>query len=377
MTGRSIAEILAPESILERFSRFELPGTSLSRLLGFNIADFMNPQPTGAVVDHPLRTGSYDIFDITRRVATGRTPGASPSDQKPQKSGTVQFTIPRAAERITLEYEKLTNQRVLGGPSVVPDRNGLRYIDSQMQYLAQRFANIVELQAAAMLRGSYTFRANGDDLEQAFTGGETTINFQIPSGNLDQLNMQGGGNIIGASWATASTDIPKHVLDINAAMLELTGMGLEHIVCRGQTWNNVINNDKVKAQAGTAATPFETIERRSAGEFTARLRALPWITWHIVDYGLELWNGSTYAWTNLIEDDHVMFLPQPSPAWVEYIRGGEMVVEGPNGPKSFQQGFYMYSYERHEPAGVVLSAVFNGLPSLKRPKAVAYGDTTP
>lgn len=377
MAGRSVAEILAPESILERFSRIEFPGTSLSRLLGFNIADFMNPNPTGAVVDHPLRSGSYDIMDITRRVATGRAPGATSSRQKPQKVGSVQFTIPRSAETIELGYEKLTNQRVLGGPSVVPDRNGLRYIDDQLMYLGQRFANIVEFQAAAMLRGSYTFTQNGDDLEQTFTGGETTVNFQVPSGNLDQLNMQGGGSIIGASWALAGTDIPLHLLNINAAMLELTGMGLEHVICRGQTWNNIINNTAVKAQAGTAATPFETIERKSAGEFTARLRALPWITFHIVDYGLELWNGSAYVWTPLLEDDHVCFLPATSPSWVEYIRGGEMVVEGPNGPKAFQNGFYAYSYETHDPAGINLCAVYNGLPSLKRPKAIAYGDTTP
>lgn len=377
MAGRSVAEILAPQVIAERFSRLDFPGTSISRLLGFSIQNFMGANPTGAVMDWALRSGQYDIFDITRRIATGRAPGAVSSRQKPQKVGSVQFTIPRSAETIELSYESLNNQRTLGQASDQVDRNGLRYIDDQLGYLGQRFANIVEFQAAAMLRGGFTFTQNGDDLEQTFSGGSISIDYQIPAGNKDQLNLTGAGNRISASWATASTDIPLNILNINADMLELTGMGIEHIICRSQTWNNVINNDKVKAQAGTAATPFETIERRSAGEFTARLRAIPWITWHIVDYGLEVWNGSSYAWTPLIEDDHVAFLPGTNPSWVEYIRGMETVVEGPNGPKSDQYGFYAFHYPTHDPAGVNLCAVFNGMPSLKRPKAIAYGDTTP
>ncbi len=377
MAGPSVDQILAPQVIAERFSRLEFPGTSLSKLLGFSISNFMGANPVGAVMDWALRSGQYDIFDITRRTATGRTPGTASGQQKPQKVGEVGFTIPRSAETIPLTYEALNNRRVLGSSADQVDRNGLRYIDDQLGYLGQRFANIIEFQAAAMLRGSYTFTQNGDDFEHTFTGGAVTVNFRVPSGNLDQLNMTGGGNLISASWATSTTDIVAQLININAAMLELTGMGLEHVVCRGQTWNNIVNNDIIQDQAGSANSPFETINRVAAGEFTAKLKALPWVTFHIVDYGLELWNGSAYVWTPLLEDDHVMFLPNPSPTWVEYIRGMETVVEGPNGRKSDQYGFYSYSYPTHEPAGVNLSAVFNGLPSLKRPKAIAYGDTTP
>jgi hypothetical protein len=377
MAGRSVDEVLAPQVIAERFSRLEFPGTSISRLLGFSIPNFMGANPTGAVMDWGLRTGQYDIMDITRRVATGRAPGAVSSRQKPQKVGSVQFTLPRSAETIELTYEALNNRRQLGGDANIVDRNGLRYIDDQVQYMGQRFANMIEFQAAAMLRGSYTFTQNGDDLEQSFSGGEITVDFQIPAGNKDQLNLTGAGNRLAASWATPTTDIVSQIININSDMLELTGMGVEHILCRGQTWSNVINNDIIQDLSGSSQSPFETIDRVSAGEFTARLRAIPWITWHIIDYGLEIWNGSSYAWTPMLEADHVAFLPATSPAWVEYIRGMETVVEGPNGPKSDQYGFYSYSYKTHDPAGVNLSAVFNGLPSLKRPKAVAYGDTTP
>ncbi len=375
--GYSLNELLAPQVIAERISRIDLPGTSISRLFGWSIANFANPNPTGAVRDWMLRSGQYDIMDVSRRIATARVPGTASNLQKPQKVGEVQFTIPRAAETIPLTYEAMNNRRAQGGPANEIDRNGARYVDEQLGYIAQRFANIIEFQAASLCRGSYTFTQNGDDIEHTFTGGTQTINFQIPASNLSQLNMLGGGNIIDASWATASTDIPGHLININAAFVQLTGQGLEHVLLRGQTWNYILNNDKVKAQAGTSNSPFELINQLSPGEYTARLRALPWITFHIIDYGLELYNGSGYAWQHLLEDDHVVFMPTPNPRWVEYIRGMETVIEGPNGPKSDQYGFYSYSYPTHEPAGINLSAVFNGLPSLLRPKAIAYADVTP
>src|SRR5256886_16447910 len=70
-------------------------------------------------------------------------------------------------------------------------------------YLAQRFANLIEFQTAAMIRGQYSYTTDGDLLRHGFTGSDTTINYQIPAGNLNQLDMLGSGNILNADWATA------------------------------------------------------------------------------------------------------------------------------------------------------------------------------
>ncbi|HQW51058.1 MAG TPA: ATP-binding cassette domain-containing protein, partial [Tepidiformaceae bacterium] len=48
-------------------------------------------------------------------------------------------------------------------------------------------------------------------VNDGFSGGETTIDYQVPAGNLDQLDMLGGGNLLDADWATSSTDIPAHL----------------------------------------------------------------------------------------------------------------------------------------------------------------------
>ena len=136
--------------------------------------------------------------------------------------------------------------------------------------------------------------------------------------------MLGGGNILDADWATAATDIPAHLHDINAAMIQLTGMGLAHVILTSVGWQKIVNNTKVQDQGGSSGPVFESLRRVSAGEFTAMLRGLPWLTFHVIDYGLEIYNGSTETFTKLIDDDHAAFLPEPGPRWVQYLEGSEI-----------------------------------------------------
>jgi hypothetical protein len=394
MAGRSLQEILAPTLIKERISRLALSGTSLQRLFGWNVgvgalddqtldgvlgfregdvtADGM-PR-TGNIDDWEARSGQYDIFDHTRRLATGRNPGTASGRRAPQKVSFVQFTIPRSAEIMPLTDEDLHNRRPIGGPTSDIDRGGMRYIEAQERYLAELVGNVVEFQTMAMIRGSYTFTQKGDDLEQTYSGGEVTINYQQPAGNRDRLNMLGAGNIIDADWDLAGTDIPSQLNNINAAMVQLTGKGLKHIIVRGQTWEYVKNNTKIATQGGSANVVFDTQTRERPGEFTAVLRALPQYTWHILEYGHEIWDGTdSYDFTPMVELKKAAFLPEPDSEWTEYIRGGEWVTEGPNGPRSFQMGFYPYAYNTHDPSGWNLGFVFNGFPALKVPSAMAYG----
>jgi hypothetical protein len=362
----STAQLLAPKTIRKAISQLELPGTSLQTLFGWGLGGTNVARQVG-------RSFSYDIFNITRKVATGRVPAQAMSTTKAQSVKGVQATFPRSAEKIQLLDEELLNRRQIGGPDSALDRGGEVFLTRQEAYLAQRFANLIEFQTAAMFRGSYSFTSDGDLLRHGFTGGDTTVEFRVPAGNLAQLNMLGGGNILNADWAIAATDIPAHLHKINAAMIQLSGMGLAHVVLTSVGWQHVVNNTKVQQQGGSGERAFESLRRVNGGEFTATLRALPWITFHVVDYGLEIWNGTTEAFAKLVEDDHAAFLPEPSPRWVQYLEGSEVVTEGPNGPKHERFGFYAYAYPTHDPSGWDLCAVLNGIPALYTPPAIAYG----
>lgn len=267
----SLAQVLAPHTILKTISQLQLAGTSLSRLLGWGIGGVNVDRQSG-------RHFSFDIVSHTRKIATARVPAQAASRQKPLKMGHQHGTFPRSAECIPLLDEELLNRRKIGGPDSALDRGGATFITRQELYLAQRFANLVEFQSAAMIRGQYTYSQDGDELRHGFSGGDATVDYKIPAGNKSQLNMLGNGNILDADWAVAATDIPQHLHKINAAMVQLTGMGLAHVVLTSIGWQYIVNNTKVQQQGGSESTVFETMKRVGSGEFSAVLRALPWIT---------------------------------------------------------------------------------------------------
>lgn len=362
----STAQVLAPKTILKAISQLDLPGTALQKLMGWGLG---SPN----VRRHSGRHFSWDVFNNTRKIAAGRVGGQAASRQKAQGVSSIPGTFPRSAETISLLDEDLLNHRRIGGPDSRLDVDGQNYLTHQEVYLAQRFTNLIEFQTAAMLRGSYTFLNDGDELRHGFSGSGDLIDFKIPAGNKTQLDMLGAGNILNADWATTSTDIPRHLQNINTAMVQLTGMGLAHVVLTGTGWQYIVNNLKVQAQGGSSNVVFESLRRVGHGEFSAILRAIPWVTFHIVDYGLEIWNGSSEVFTKLVADDHAIFLPEPSPRWVQYLEGSEIVTEGPGGVKAERFGFYPFAYPTHDPSGWNLSAVFNGIPVLYTPSAVAYG----
>ena len=364
--GVPTSQVLAPKTILKAVSQIQLPGTSLQRLFGWGMGGKNVARQSG-------RNFSYDVMKATHSIAVARLPAQSASRQAPQRVHNVTGTFPRAAEAIPLLDEDLLNRRALGRSVDELDHDGETYITRQEVFLAQRFANLVEFQTAALLRGSYAYLNDGDQLRHAFSGTGTTIGFQVPAGNQGDLDMLGEGAILDTLWSDTDADIPQQLHNINVAMVRLTGMGLAHVVLTSTGWRHVLENTKVQAQGGSANVAWESMKRVGAGEFTAVLRALPWVTFHVIDYGLSVWNGTSELFEKLIEDDHAAFFPEPSPRWVQYLEGSEIVTEGPGGPRNEQFGFYPYSYPTHDPSGWELCAVFNGLPALYLPDAMAYG----
>lgn len=381
MPGKAVEDLLAAEVILRDVTRRVVPNTALSSLFGWAMQD-RNPDDvddagnqTGNMIEEPLRNFKYDFIDETKLVAEGREPGAPLSLIAPLELNVVTGVMPRVAESIPLLHEKLNQLRQYGGPRNIVDQRGQRYIQIQKNFMTKRVANLIEFQTAAMIRGQYYYQRRGDQILHSMTssGNDTEINFRIPDDNKTQLDMGTGGDLISASWATASTDIPANIFAVNDAMVSLTGRGVEHILVSNVVWNHVMNNTAVQDQAGSANTPFERIDRRGSGDFSAVLRSMPWLEWHIIDYRLNEYTGSADADFKLIPDDIAVFLPNPSSEWVQYLNGMETVTEGPNGNVSEQFGFYPYAYPTNDPSGWKLNSIHNGLPALYNPNAIAYG----
>ena len=136
-------EILAPKTILKAVSQLDLPGTALSRLFNWGFGG-------SNVIRQSGRRFAYDIFNPTRSVATGRGPGDAASRMTAQDIDQQDGDFPRSAETISMLDEHLLNRRGIGRSGNVLDSFGESYITRQELYLAQRFANLIEFQTAAM-----------------------------------------------------------------------------------------------------------------------------------------------------------------------------------------------------------------------------------
>lgn len=364
MAGRSVNDILASKQIIGVVSRLRGPATILQDFWGMGIGGSNIDQVSG-------RQFFYDVFNVTRTIAKGRRPGAATATTPPQKVGEVLGVFPRAAERIPLLDEDLINRRRLGGPLDELDSRGERYITQQEAFLAQRFTNIREFQIAAMMRGSYVYVQSGDDMFHDFTGTGTTIDFQIPAGNKGQLDIVGDGAIITTDWATAGSDIPGNIHMINQQMIQLTGWPLRHVICKSDVWQDVLSNTAIQTQSGSANSAILDIQQDANGSFRGRVRCLPWLTFTVLEGGLDTGTDESYA--TLIEDDHAFFLPDPSPAIAQYMEGSEIVHEE-SGAKAERFGMYAYADATYDPSGWELKGIHNGMPALYVPGAICYAD---
>lgn len=370
--------LLEPSVVTGWVSRIFTPGSVLQRYFGMQVGGPNVTQISG-------RAYSWDIFDHVRTIMEARAPGTGPATIARNPVGRVMGTFPRGYEKIPLDYETLHNIREIGENAGQRDRMGMRYLDLQQTELRQRADNFREFMIAGLLRaGSFDFDFDGDRWIPKFTGGDITVDFRIPSGNKSSavpgLDPLGAGSIIDASWATASTNIPKHLDDISLAFQELCGAPLELVITDSAVWNHVLNNTKAQAQGGSVNSvfaeydvlqEFKTKEGVVIKVFVARLRCRPHVLWLIVDTGLTVAGTYTRFWPGT----KATFMVSPQKWWFAMQEGSEPVKDSPWQPAVERFGLHSWLREWDEPARVELHSLMNCVPEVRMPKGIMPGVT--
>lgn len=361
-TNTAIGTILQPHVVNKRVSQLKVVNDTFQNRLG------MGPGGANDMSSPYGRRGSYDIFNETREVPDARLPHSTSGTIARNPVGNVPFVIPRHHDKMPLLFETLDNLRPIGGPVDTIDRNGEKYIFDQERYMRQRLVNLREFQISALLRGSYTYTLSGDRMIHGYTGGTYTVNFQVPAGNKTQLNMLAAGNILTVSADNAAAKLVDYLFAINSALIQLTGRGIRDIFISSVMWGYLINNTQVINAGGAFQRPFEYITRDDAREdFTAQLRAVPWVTFHITDNGLNL-NGT---FTKLIPDTAMAIMPNMDGV-AQYWNCGETVVKGWNRQQEYVIGDYYYYDLGADPAMYLLHTLANGIPITYIPNAIIF-----
>jgi len=401
MANITLPQVLKAPVVTRVISRIRTPQQVFQRFLGC-LPGGPNINPVGG------NATGWDIMDNVRDIATGRDLDSGPATVALQKIGHVSATMWRGHEKKHLEESRLYRTRPLGRPWGEIDNRGQRYVTRQEETLAQRFYNAREFMISRMFRGGFDLDLQGDNilLRDAATPTSPEINYRVPAGNLGECEMTDldANKLIPTSYNAAqqlfdngtatlkwsdTTNAPiltqMHLL--NAAFEVQHGMPLRHVWINSSTWVWVINNTEIRNACGSANAVW-TDYRVSPGwgdpgdpdringntSFDIVLRPMPWLTWHVYDGGLKVWDGtSAYAFAKFVPDDHAYFCPDPSPVWFELHEGSELVRENVVAQSTERFGLAGWAEPTTQPSGFDLIEVDNCLPALYIPRAVVDG----
>ena len=381
-----VLSLLTPSVVTGIVSRIKTPGNVISRYFGFDIGGANVQQIWG-------NTYSYDLYDNVLDVARGRSPTAPAGTVAPNTIGRVNLTLARSSEKLPLTYSLVNQIRQLGENAGTKDRMGKTYIDRQARTLKQRSENFREFVTvgAVMRGGAYGFYLNGDDLVPTFdtSGTYRQIDHQIPASNKLQgssfaagLQMETGSNIIDASWATSSTDIPLQLENISLAFMGQVGTPLKLIFLDPITKMYVLQNDKVRQLAGTSNTPFATYERMAMKNpdgsdtdlemFT--LKGCPNYTFIAYGGKLRVAEGAatTLAKVQVLPASYCTFMVAPDPTWFQMVEGSEIVKDNDLAPPVERTGFYSWMLEKADPARFEIHTLQNIGLEINVPKGLAH-----
>ncbi len=394
----SLGELLLPQVVMDVISRLKRGRGPLGSWLGFQPDKF---DPATVTLSGPNRlrgTGSvrnytYRIFDHTRVVMKARAPATGPATvaQNPMGQNTVR--IARWHQKIPLNYEMLGNLSPMIGPNSQIDPAGQNYIMQQTNFLGEQGNNAVEIMAAGMMRDSLWFIQQGDNWLPQFaapTGTQVGFNvpFNIPAGNKNQLNMLGAGSLLTIPWNNPGATIIGDILSIIAAYKQLSRYPLTDIWINSLMWINIITNPQVRNTAGSSQEPFASFERVADGgmgtppdgTFTAMLRGLPVVKFHLCDDTLCLDSDVDVSYSTapaaanlqkLVPDNMAIFCTLPSREWMALYEGGEYVVENPGMPGALRMGWYLWHEYVTQPSAIELISLLNAVPALYVPNVLA------
>lgn len=328
------------------------------------------------------RSGQFHVFDDTRKVAKGRAPGTPAARSAKQPMKAVPFIYPRMHDSIHLLAEFVHNLGLISDPKT-RDEAGRNMIMRQAATLMQKAANWRIAMTVGMLRDQLYMHQDGDDWYVSYASSSSIfqMNMQVPSGNKSQLNMTDragnsifSANIIDVPWTSSGANIPQQLARVNQARAT-QGVGpVTDIHLNSVLWQSIINNDYLATQAGIANAPYQTFNREAGTrpdgsplhEYVGKFNALPGITWHISDEGVELFDESTkdFVWTKHWPDTMAVLMANPKAREDGFTlyQGSEPIAEYDGGPETVRVGLSSWSKKVSNPTGTECYVLDNALP---------------
>jgi len=321
---------------------------------------------------------TYTKVDANRKTARLAMYG-SPSARRNLKGiSEIPVTLIHTVEHIVLPMTTLMNLKDYQNEQ--RQKMGMQEVARQTSDFKRYFDNLrAAAVCSALTRGAVYFDADGNLLSSS-TNAVVTVDFGIPAGNKGQLNALGTGDIIDASWASADTDIVAQIESLKQAAVQLSNYPIRYAL-HGKNILGYLQTNTVLKEYLTRTE--EMALQAAKNEIPSGLLGLQWLP--MQEAYSELEDGGVFWW----DDDMVVFMPEPSPDWYEFIEGTYPVpvsFELANNATSAvdvahslreQAGMFSYAEMLTDPPSIKMVAGDTFLPVIKVPKAVFIADVTP
>ncbi len=317
-------------------------------------------------------TGQYTRVTGTRTVARMAAYG-SPSQQRNLKGvEAVPVKLIHTVESILLPTADYMN--LLDYDDASAQQRGIQEVTRQVRSFRANFDNLRVAALTSMLfQGAIYSDGHGNLLPNA-TGAKTSVTFNVPAGNMGQLDPLGTGQILTSSWDDTSADVDAQLLTLRQLAARLSGYPLRYAFYGKNVPAYLTNN--VKLQNYFVRDAGDTASYLSSAEVPSPLLGFTWRPAH--DAFFEDANGVLQP---LVGDDQVAFTPDPTPDWIGWLEGTYPVptsvgtVSGDaaqtlRSSVTTAAGLFAYGVLSTDPVTVKMVAGDTFLPVLKVPKAI-------
>jgi len=296
----------------------------------------------------------------------------SPSKRRTTKSlETVAVTLAHFKESLSLPTDMLQNL-------VDPDGNKQRLGEFELERQVQETKDILQNTRVASVMSAFSLGAvyydSDGNLLPSSSGAQVSVSMSIPSGNINQLAIDGGSAVIDKAWSAASTKIVQQLVNFKSRArkqnnytpkIAMYGSSvIDYFLQNDQTYGLIKNNARLNEgfASGVIPSPFLGFE---------------WFPAY--DYHFEDQNGSIQS---LFPASQVTFFPEVDLSWYELLEGttaipGSMGSAEPNGTLASvvanqinQKGMFGYAYQTVDPVGATMVYGDTHLPFIKVPKSV-------
>jgi hypothetical protein len=355
-----------------------LGAPNLCGIIQSTVSGIPNPFPQAFFqVDQTVDgdTGEYKTYSGTRTNATISPYGAPSKNRQLRDIGVMSVKLLHSIENIVLPVKDYVN--LLNYNDLHKQKLGIDEVSRQIREARWTQDNLRISALTSMLFKTQIYYDGQGNLLPSATGAQTTVNYNVPAGNQNQLNVFGAGNVISATWSNTATTIDVQIRALHQAAVQLTGHELKHAFY-GQ-------NVPTYLTSNTNLGNYFFRDSYSPDGFNPQFIAtadipnpLLGLTWHkayqsfFVDQ-----NGNTQS---LVGPDQIVFTPEPSTAWIGFLEGTYPVptkagIVTPAEPSvvtgmETRAGMFAYGTASTDPptAKIVYGDTF--LPVLKIPSAV-------